>query len=91
MQCVYAAHYLGRVDYCLLTPMASLWLLVTSCLSIYMHVPVTQDNTPPGPIFKARLLRTKINAAPNRVLLERSRRQLSENVSFSIEIILGAE
>ena len=25
---------------------------------------VTQDNTPPGPTFKARLLHTKTNAGP---------------------------
>ena len=41
---------------------------------------MTQDNTPPGPIFKARLLHTKMNAGPKQGVVGEisSRRQLSK-------------
>ena len=45
---------------------------------------MTQDNTSPGPMFKARLLfyTSKRVSVPNRMSLERSRREPSEKVSF---------
>lgn len=52
---------------------------------------VIEDNTPPGPIFKARLLHMKSMSAKNRVSLKRSDQQLSEHVSLGIGIVLRAE
>ena len=51
---------------------------------------VTQDNTPPGPIIKARLLRTEKSASPEKGAV-RNIRLLSENVLFGIRIVLIAE
>ena len=54
---------------------------------------VTEDTTPPGPIFKAQVLHSKKSESSEKGVVGniRSRRQLSDNVSFGVGIILGAE
>ena len=52
---------------------------------------MTQDNTTPGPFSKLDCFTARRMPVPRRVLLERSRRQLAENVSFGTGIVLGAE
>lgn len=52
---------------------------------------LTQDNTAPGPDFKARTPQQNLLSVPNGMSLEISRRQLSDNTSFGTGTILVAE
>ena len=66
--------------------------LVSSAFQEECCIPyVTQYNTPPGPIIKARLLHIRINVDIKQGVVGGSRRQLSENVPVGIGIVLGAE
>ena len=52
---------------------------------------MTQDNTPPGPIFKTRLLRTQHDSNTNRHASESCLRDLPNDTLFDIDIDYDVE